>query len=247
MKRVSLPWPAVCVAAAAFISVSCSLRLPVEKVAMASAPQEHRYLVPADDERDPDVRVWLVSDRYHTGLVVPWDWLVESGFVPPPGFGSPQYVAMSWGNRDAYSAAGFDHPWKIFRVLFTPTRSVMELIPFNWNVTEVLPQQQIWQALVPRRQGPTLAAFLNACSETDAQGRPVVVCESSWGNGVQLASRHRYFIPRVCNVWTVQALEAAGGEYRPWLALTAGGLIRQAEKPANGFELIWPGGGVPER
>jgi predicted ATPase len=35
---------------------------------------------------------------------------------------------MSWGNRDAYSKAGIDNWWKMFRVLFTPTPSVMELI-----------------------------------------------------------------------------------------------------------------------
>ena len=73
--------------------------------------------------------IWLVADSWHTGLVFPYDWLLESGFVPPPGFGNPRYVTMSWGNRDAYSAEGFDDAWKVFRVLFTPTRSVMELIP----------------------------------------------------------------------------------------------------------------------
>ncbi|RPJ34265.1 MAG: DUF2459 domain-containing protein [Verrucomicrobiaceae bacterium] len=150
-------------------------------------------------------------------------------------------MVMSWGNRDAYSAEGFDHPWKVFRVLFTPTRSVMELIPVNWDVAEVIPQQRIWRKLVPRDRGPALAAFLNACSETDESGRPVVVCESSWGKGVQLESRHYYFIPRVCNVWTVQAIEELGGEFNAWFALTADGLLRQAEKPPNDFELIWPG------
>ena len=74
-----------------------------------------------------------------------------------------------------------------------------------------------------------------------------MVCESSWGRGVQLESRYPYFIPRVCNVWTVQAIECLGGEINPWLALTADGLAREAEKPRNGFELIWPGGGVPVR
>jgi hypothetical protein len=48
-------------------------------------------------------------------------------------------------------------------------------------------------------------------------------------------------------VWTVQALEATGGKYHPWFALTAAGVIRQAENPRNGFEMIWPGGGVPVR
>ena len=197
--------------------------------------------MPSAGKKDPDVLVWLIADSYHTGLVFPYDWLLESGFVPPPDFGHPRYVTMSWGNRDAYSKEGFDHPWKVFRVIFTPTRSVMELIPADWHVAEVLPQHRIWRKLVPRDRGTALAAFLNGCSQMDSNGRPVVVCESSWGEGVQLECRHSYFIPRVCNVWTVQAIEALGGEFNPWFALTAGGLIRQAEKPPNDFELIWPG------
>jgi hypothetical protein len=40
----------------------------------------------------------------------------------------------------------------------------------------------------------------------------------------------------------VQAIESLGGEMQPWLAVTADGLIRQAEKPPNDFEKIWPGG-----
>ena len=70
-----------------------------------------------------------------------------------------------------------------------------------------------------------------------------MVCESSWGKGVQLESRYPYFIPRVCNVWTVQTIECLGGRINPWFALTADGLIGQAEKPPNDFEQIWPGGG----
>ncbi len=242
-NRAPALYRTLCAAVLACAATSCSLRLPVE-----TTPVVLRAETPAEvPTREPDVHLWLTADRYHTCIAVPYGWLLESGYVPPENFGSPRYVVMSWGNDDAYSAEGFDHPWKVFRVLFTPTRSVMELIPVNWSVPEVLPGHRIWQARVPRDRGPSLAAFLNACATTDENGRPIVVRESSWGHGVQVESRHRYFIPRVCNVWTVQALEAAGGEYRPWFALTADGLVRQAEKPHNGFEKIWPGGGVPER
>lgn len=241
MPRSAMPWNLACGALATALLASCGLRLPVEKQPVRRVEVRLETRAPSSVKRDPDVLVWLVADSYHTGLVFPYDWLLESGFVPPEGFGRPRYVTMSWGNRDAYSREGFDHPWKVFRVLFTPTRSVMELIPIDWDVAEVLPHQRIWRKLVPRDRGPTLAAFLNACSETDAGGRPVTVCESSWGKGVQLESRHSYFIPRICNVWTVQAIESMGGEFNAWFGLTAEGLIRQAEKPPNDFELIWPG------
>jgi Protein of unknown function (DUF2459) len=119
----------------------------------------------------------------------------------------------------------------------------MELIPANWNIPEVCPDQRIWRKLVRRDRGPDLAAFLNDCSIRRADGRPIVCGTSSWGGGVLLESRHQYFIPRMCNTWTSQAIESLGGTMHPWLGITANGVIRQAEKPTNGFEKIWDGSG----
>lgn len=234
------------VLAAALLS-SCGIRLPIQPSADACIKRVPvRLKNPTrTKQKDPHVLVWLVADKYHTGMVFPYDWLIESGFIPPEGFGNPKFVTMSWGNRNAYSKEGIDTKWKMFRVLFTPTPSVMEMIHANYNIAEVCPHQRIWRKLVERRHGPKLADFLNKCSVKDDSGRPVVVCESSWGKGVQLESSHSYFIPRVCNVWTVQTIECLGGDINPWFALTADGLIRSAEKPPNDFEKIWPGGGMP--
>lgn len=229
--------------AAAAIS-SCGVRMPDVpqpasfRTEVAFEKQDH-----AQAGRDPDVLVWLISDQLHTGMVFPYDWLLESGFIPPDGFGKPKYVTLSWGDKTAYVEKGLHSPWKVFRALFTPTPSVMELIPANWDVVEVCPHQRIWRKLVPRERGKSLAAFLNDCSRMGADGKPQVVGTSSWGGGVLLESRHIYFVPRICNVWTVHAIESLGGNLNAWTALTANGLIRQAEKPGNHFEKIWPGGG----
>jgi hypothetical protein len=220
---------------------SCGIRLP------NTPPLTYQKSVsptpPSRNGKDPDVLVWLIAEEYHTGMVFPYDWLIESGFVPPTGFGSPKYVTLSWGNRTAYVEKGLHSPSKFVRAMFAPSPSVMELIPANWNVVEVCPNQRIWRKLVPRERGRDLAAFLNDCSTFGADGRPVLAGTSSWGGGVLLESRHVYFLPRVCNVWTVQTIDTLGGNINPWLAITANGLVRQAEKPPNDFELIWPGGG----
>jgi hypothetical protein len=218
---------------------SCSLRLPTQKIPTAKVPVRTTATPP--HSKEPHVLVWMVADKWHTGLVFPYDWLIESGFIPPENFGNPKFVTMSWGNTDAYSPEGIGSTWNLLRVILTPTPAVMELIPSNWHVAEVMPHQRIWRKLTPRDKGPALADFLNKCSVTDAKGRPIVVRPSSWGKGVQLESAHRYFIPRVCNVWTAQALETLGCELNPMLGLTADSLIRQAENPPNNLELIWSG------
>ena len=239
MPRISAALKLASTAAAVALLASCSLRLPTQKVPTAKVPV--RNTAKSSHIKEPDVLVWMVADKWHTGLVFPYDWLIESGFIPPENFGNPKFVTMSWGNTDAYSPEGIGSTWNLLRVILTPTPAVMELIPTNWDVAEVMPHQRIWRKLTPRDKGTALADFLNKCSVIDANGRPIVVRPSSWGKGVQLESAHRYFIPRVCNVWTAQALECLGCELTPMLGLTADSLIRQAENPPNNLELIWPG------
>lgn len=225
---------------ASALLASCGIRLPIETRNVRHVPVK-LDAPPGKPAKEPHVLVWLIADDFHTGMVFPYDWLLESGFVPPADFGTPRYVAMSWGNTDAYSQEGLETPLKWCEVLFTPTPSVMELIQVNWDVAAVCPHQRIWRKLVPRDRGPSLASFLNRCSTNGSDGRPNVVRPASWGKGVQLEGHYPYFIPRVCNVWTAQAIECLGGKMHPWFALTADGLVRQAEKPPNDFELIWPG------
>lgn len=246
MPRKSFRCAGLAVAVATAGLTSCGIRLPdtpplTYRAPASRAPVSFTPLnrTPLKTSEEPDVLVWLIADAIHTGLVFPYDWLLESGFIPPAGFGHPTYVTLSWGDRTAYEEKGLHSPGKFFRAMFTPTHSVMELIPANWNVTEVCPHQRIWRKLVPRDRGPDLAAFLNDCSIRDGSGHPIVCGTSSWGGGVLLESRHSYFIPRMCNTWTSQAIERLGGTIHPWSAITANGLIRQAEKPQNGFEKIW--------
>jgi hypothetical protein len=197
---------------------------------------------PAADAQ-PHTTVWLIADTLHTGLVFEYDWLLESGFIPPKDFPKAQYVTLSWGDRTAYVQRRLTTFGEIFNAMVLPSESVMELIPANWHVTEVCPHQRIWQKRVPRDVGPQLAAYLNHCSITDESGRPVVVGTSSWGDGVLLLSRHSYFYPRVCNIWTVQAMESMGARMNPWMAISAGGVIRQASNRHNRYSQIWWGSG----
>lgn len=225
---------------------SCGLRLPVDRRPVATVPPAKPVVHPKKpfritDEKDPDVIVYLLADTLHTGVVFPYDWLLDSGFIPPAGFGSPVAVSMSWGNRDAYVERRWLSPWKVFRALCTPSPSVMEIVEVNWNIPEVVPHQRIYQKLVPRSKGREVAAFLNNCSRMDGNGRPINIGPASWGKGMLLESRHSYFLPRICNVWTVQAIEATGTDMNAWMGLSANGVIRQATTPENGFEQIWLG------
>jgi hypothetical protein len=174
-------------------------------------------------------------------MVFPYDWLLESGFIPPENFPDCEFVTFSWGNRKAYVNKRWLTPAEVFNALFTPSESVMECIPIHWNVTEVSPNQQIWMKSIPRERGPHVAAFLNHCTISNEKGFPTTVGSSSWGGGELLASPQSYYFPRICNVWTGQMLEACGADINPLLSIHRDTLAWEAER--NGFAEIWDGSG----
>ena len=107
-------------------------------------------------------------------MVFEYDWLIESGFIPPENFPDCKYVTFSWGDRMAYVNKRWLTAPEIVKAIFLPSSAVMECIPINWNVTEVSPNQHIWMKSIPRQQGPQVAAFLNHCTIPGENGKPII-------------------------------------------------------------------------
>lgn len=219
-------------------------------VTMPPAPQPSSALVQKNTvanytpERTPEVQVWMLADKLHTGMVFPYDWLLESGFNPPENFPDCKYVTLSWGDRNAYVKKGMLNAREVFYAIFLPSPSVMECIPMNWNVTEVSPNQQIWMKSIPRERGPYVASFLNHCTILDSKGKPTIAGPSSWGKGVLLNSPQPYYFPRICNVWTGHALEACGADINPLMSIHRDLLVKEIEH--DGFSKIWDGSGLEQ-
>lgn len=216
-------------------------------ITLPPAPEPSRELIQKNTvayytpERPPEVQIWLLGDKLHTGMVFPYDWLLESGFILPENFPKCKYVTFSWGDRNAYMNTRWLSPSEVVKAIFLPSPSVMECIPINWEVTEVSPNQHIWMKSIPRERGPFVAAFLNHCTIPDASGRPIVAGPSSWGKGVLLESPQSYYFPRICNVWTGQALEACGAKINPIMSIHRDLLVMEAER--NGYSEVWDGSG----
>ena len=213
---------------------SCTMHLP--------APEASRQRVETTRQAAEDtVPVHLLADSLHTALVFDLKWLEESGYTKPAEIGDRKYVAMSWGDEVAYVQKRWLSPVQVFRALFTPSPSVMECIPIDWKVEHVCHHQRVFVAEVPRAAGKPLAAFLNACAVKGGDGRPLTVGPSSWGDGrlIRCPDDYSYYFPRICNVWTVQALQSCGFSINTSTALSANGLVRQATSEKNGFRKTW--------
>lgn len=219
---------------------SCAVRMP----SPAAPPQPNSATGTATTAAAAGkVAIYLTADSLHTSLAVPFDWLVENGYRAPKGLrfqrGPLRYVVMSWGDRVAYEQRRWLRPSEVFNALFVPSDSVTEIIPISWKVEDVCYQQRIYRAEIPRSKGRSLAAFLNNSNRMDASGSPRIIGTSSWGDGFLLDCKYSYYFPRICNVWTGQTLEACGYSISIKSAISADGLIRQAQQ--QGFVLVHNG------
>jgi hypothetical protein len=223
-----------------FFFPSCAIRMP--SPAAPPQPTAARSMT-KDSVSQGKVAVYLIADSLHTSLAVPYDWLLENGYVPPRGLkfpnGPTRYVVMSWGDRVAYVQRRWLRPGEVFHALCMPSDSVTEIIPIAWKVEEVCYQQRIYRKEIPLEQGRALASFLNSTNRMDESGSPRIIGASTWGQGFLLDSNYSYYFPRICNVWTGQSLEACGLHISIQSAISANGLIRQAEK--QGFVLVHHG------
>ena len=224
----------------AILLASCTMHLP-EPETLASKVVATRSMPVAAEGGSVDV--YLISDNLHTGLVLDLPWLEANGYVPPPGIAKEQYVTMSWGEKTAYTQKRWLSPVQVFTALCTPSDSVMEIIPIDYKVEAVCHHQDGYVAKVDRSRGRALAAFLNACADKGPDGKPLTIGPSSWGKGllIQCPDNYSYYFPRICNVWTAQALGQCGFTVTTPGAVTAGGLVRQATNEKNGFRKMWDG------
>jgi Protein of unknown function (DUF2459) len=216
---------------------SCSVRFPVETP--APTPQQAPSAVAPTEK----VTIWLLADSLHTALALPYDWLIENGYRPPEGLrftkGTQRLVVMSWGDRAAYVNQRWLTPWEVVHALFLPSPSVTEIIPVSWNIEGVCDQQRIYQAEVSRSHGAAVAAFLNGTARHDERGFPKVIGAASWGEGYLLDCPYSYYLPRVCNIWTAQCLEACGLDFVMLRSTSADRVISQCE--SQGFKKIHDG------
>ncbi|MEP4076668.1 DUF2459 domain-containing protein [Haloferula sp.] len=232
------------------LMASCALHFPEEKqetkrVEMAARAE------PVELASAPDVPVVMFADELHTGLILKLAWLKRYGYVPPPEIGNHEHVVFSWGDETAYVQERWLSPWQVIDALFLPSASVMEIIPMDWNIPEVMPTQRLYQGFAADSAGASLADFLNHCSVRNDEGTPLTIADSSWGKGRLIRSPHAYYFPRICNIWTVDALRAAGFSIGGLRGLSADGMVEQVTKPKNGFQQIWApewqmGEGVPD-
>jgi uncharacterized protein (TIGR02117 family) len=175
------------------------------------------------------VTIYVATNGYHSGLILPfsaggedWSLIIRPTDLPDPD-DAGNWLLFGWGDREFYlntptwSAV---RPATVVTALFGSDKTLVHVD--HLKSSRDVPEARAVE--LTREQYVRLAAFIRGSMALDAEGRGVAT--PGYGSlDVFYEARGRYSALRTCNVWTGEALQAAGVKVGRWTPFS-GGVMR---------------------
>lgn len=190
---------------------------------------------PAPGEATRTVYVVNQGGR-HTGIAVKRMDIPASLWPAKHDYPAAQYLEVGWGDDDGYRKdLTF---WIVFKGLFWPTRSVLQLDGFDKSLDENFddPKSTIIEVRLSAAGFERLCTHISETHALDSGGKPIALGDDWY------RARGKYCIFNTCNTWVASGLRKAGCPIVPVWCVTRGPLLRQTRE--FGRVLRQPGMGV---
>jgi uncharacterized protein (TIGR02117 family) len=183
------------------------------------------------------ITIYVVSNGYHSGLVLPvaaggedWSLIVQPTDLPGPGFAG-NYLLFGWGDRDFYLNTPSLSD-------ITPGTALGALIGSGKTLVHVdhLMSPSDLEDPRPIRLSPAaytrLTRYIRTSIKRGSDGHPVTIAGYDVSD-VFYEARGHYNAVVTCNVWTSNALAAAGVRTGLWTPLSVGVMWWHKSEPAG--------------
>jgi len=175
-------------------------------------------------------RVYVVSHGWHTGIVVPLD-AVDRAICPAlNAFEGWEYVEIGWGDEGFYRGGDSISLGAALKTVATPTPTVLHVVGARAPVEDLFTHSALVSIDVGANEFQDLVAFVGGTFEVDVDGMPIDLGEGIYGHSRFFRARGSYYFPKTCNVWTVEALGAAGLGVFPAAGIRAENVMNQAAR-----------------
>jgi len=188
--------------------------------------ERSKILVPADDgaARKP---VYLVSQGWHTGIVVRRADLPTAVWPESEDFPGAEYLGVGWGDRDFYQSPEFS-AWLAFKAIAWPTPSVLHVVGFSGPVASYYLHSEVVELELSQRGLEHLSGFIHDSFERHGAARSARLGPGLYGHSAFYLARGKFHLFNTCNVWTARVLRAAGLPVTPFFAITTDSVMSQA-------------------
>ena len=156
----------------------------------------------------PAHRIWVVSNGWHSGIVLGRADVPESVIPEIADFPHARYFEFGWGDAEFYPAreAG---AWLALRAAF-PGPAVMHVAGLPDHPARIWPNVTILPFAVDADALRRLLDFLRHSFDRAGAGRAVVTARGIYPFSLFYPATGRFHVFNNCNTWTGQALTAMG-------------------------------------
>ncbi len=153
-------------------------------------------------------RVWVVSNGWHSGIVLPRADVPESVIPEIADFPHARFFEFGWGDAEFYPAreAG---AWLALRAAF-PGPAVVHVSGLPDHPARIWPQVKILPFAVDTQGLRRLLVFLRNSFDRAGAGRAAVTARGIYPFSLFYPATGRFHVFNNCNTWTAQALTAMG-------------------------------------
>jgi uncharacterized protein (TIGR02117 family) len=175
--------------------------------------------------------VYVVSDGWHTGLVLPRG-VLRGPWPEQAGVAASRYVEVGWGDKAMYLAEQ-GTTRLVWGAAFGSTGSAMRVAPFDVSVAQQFAGFEVLEVRLAPRALDELSRFVAASFAHDRDGKLVLLTRKEADLSAFYLSTGRYHAFNTCNTWVARALRMAGCPIHPILTLTAAQLMHQVRSFAR--------------
>ena len=153
-------------------------------------------------------RIWVVSNGWHSGIVLPRADVPESVIPEIADFPHARFFEFGWGDAEFYPAreAG---AWLALRAAF-PGPAVVHVSGLPDHPARIWPQVKILPFAVDTQGLRRLLVFLRNSFDRAGAGRAAVTARGIYPFSLFYPATGRFHVFNTCNSWTAQALTAMG-------------------------------------
>lgn len=200
---------------------------------------------PLPPEDGPPTRaVHVLSNGWHTAIVVPRAEVVATGRMPEAGdFPDAPFLAFGWGDREYYPAEAVTLG-RTLRAALLPTAAVMHVAPRS-RPPAPGPGREVLRLALTEAGMERLVAAIAGDIERAPDGRAAPVAPGLSPGSAFYPARGRFHLFNTCNTWTARMLRAGGIAVAPAGVITADDVMDRLRAANRRVRLSMAGGPRP--
>ena len=175
--------------------------------------------------------IFIVNHGWHAGIVIKTTDINISIWNIDSSFKKFEYMEVGWGDKDFYKSSN-PSTWLALKAALIPTSSVLHIKAITKSNLNKFSKKNIIKISISKEGFKNLLIFIkNSFAKKD--GKLVILGNGLYPNSFFYLSSLKYHIFNTCNVWTAKALQSAGLNISPSLAITTENLFSQIKNIKN--------------